>query len=182
MNKKIIYLGFILAAFIIAGCTKGEQKTVNDIPGWNKTHWGMTEDEIKKVYKDKIVKLDTIEHYNNDKEYSSIGLKDAEIINTKFNVFFIMDQDTKKLVKVFIRPAQGTGIVIMFKLLEVELMKKYGPPFYRDMTSDFEQIELVAIWNFPSTKIQLIYNADMKYNFQHLNIAYMQNKKVADNL
>ncbi len=142
----------------------------------------MTEDEIKAVYKDKIIELDTVEHYNDNKEFSSIALKDVEIINTKFNVFFVMDQDTKKLVEVLIRPSQGTGVPIMFKLLEVDLMKKYGPPFYRDTTSGDGGMELLAIWNFPSTKIQLSYFSDMRYNYQTLYIAYMRNPKIADNL
>lgn len=167
---------------IISGCTKDEQNNAKDVPGWNNTRWGMTEDEIKEIFKDKIVKLDTVEHYGNLKQYSSIGLKDIEIINTKFNVFFVMDEDTKKLVKVVLRHAEPFSIVFMFKLLEAELMKKYGPPFYRDTTSESDKVELFAMWNFPSTQFRLYYRDDKRMNFQTFNIIYMQNKKVTDNL
>lgn len=162
--------------------TKNEQNNAKDVPGWSNTRWGMTEDEIKEIFKDKIVKLENIQHYANDKEYASIGLKDVEIIGAKFNVFFVMDQDTKKLVKVVIRHAEQFSVVIMFKLLEVELMKKYGPPFYKDTTSEGDKVELFTMWNFPSTQIQLYYNDDKRINFQSCNIVYMQNKKVTDNL
>ena len=190
MHKKPIFLVIILLAFGICGCTKEEQKAAKNISdhvkeqkvaqdfmGWNKTHWGMTENEILEVFKDKIVRFDQTESYRDGKEFASIGMKDLEIINTKFNVSFVMDQDTKKLIRVTLQPADKTVIPIMFKILEMELMEKYGTPFYRDNTSADRKTELLAAWYFPSTIIQLGYFAEADLSFRSLSIQYMQNSK-----
>ena len=146
-----------------------------DIDGWNKVKWGMTEEEIMNVYGVQVRKSNT---QPGETFYSNLELDNLSITNNPFRVTFFMDNKTKKLVFVRLTPNRDkysygdlqeklpninplllelAKTRAIFDDLEKELIGKYGKPDYiSDKPSKFMNTQ-ERTWYFPSTTIKLEY-------------------------
>jgi hypothetical protein len=117
-----------------------------DVKGWGKTTWGMSEGEINKLYPEAKRFKDNI-----------LNISDIVIGTHKYDVTFIFDPQCNKLIDVIVGVPRGKPISgTQFSELEKELTIKYGHPAYRNERPTVAK-EIVTIWTFPSTTIELKY-------------------------
>ncbi len=191
MKKVMIILSLI--AILLTGISVYAQQPA-DIQGWNGAKWGMSKAEIMKLFKDEIVLLDKKESYM--RSYAEIGLNDYKIGNYLYNVRFLMDGSTNKLLQVNITKSPNNSITkgvtkTDYEVLERLLFDKYGKWSYKteDKTPD-ERISRTVVldgsetirtsWNLKSTVIELSYTKLASNMPIYLTLTYKQ-KKVADN-
>lgn len=145
----------------------------NDLNGWDEVKWGMSEEEIVKVYGNKLVKFNKREHYGKvkpNKDYATMGLEPVEIGGRQFKVTFIMDGTSNKLKAVNVKPLEklGGGSVVLFRSLEEMLVEKYGKPSYQNKEDEPDERlsggvvlegskNYITKWLLPRTIISLKY-------------------------
>ena len=157
-----------------------------DIDGWNKTRWGMTENEVLEALEGKATTIGEPKKYKNG--YSPIVLKEIQINDHKYTANFVFDNNNKKLVMVIIE-FDNTPFEVNFTTLEQMLVGKYGAPSFKNDNvmpprggSRLPDKALTRSWNFPSTIIELNY-VDLKIFKPTLQIIYKKNiKETRDNL
>lgn len=139
-----------------------------DVKGWGNTTWGMSEDQLIKLYP-------AIKRISENR----LTLSNIVIGMSKYEVILVMDR-SKKLKEVFVAANEKDMILKrQFDELEKELSLKYGPPALKNRPSSTVANEAVSAWTFPSTTIELSYvlmrGLDDKSNVNHLIIRYRPN-------
>jgi hypothetical protein len=145
----------------------------SELEGWDKSKWGMTEDEILEAFKGEVKKLPKPEDFKF--AYANLWIPKFKIDSQEFNVYFQMGKETKKLEQVRIE-AKGTYLVGVFGHLEQLLTQKYGPPVYKD-TEKTPMLRMVTTkrqWNLPKTVIRLYH--DHIGNEEFISLMYRPNK------
>lgn len=136
-----------------------------DVKGWNKAWWGMTERDIETAFKGKVERRREPIIDKQEGIYVSQEINDLTFANTKFTVSFVMDDKTNQLREVVLTP-KGTHFRVLFELLEKKLVTKYGPVTFRDKEdvdlqklgkNGYGQDQISRVWRFPSTLITLEY-------------------------
>lgn len=149
---KILALSLPLLFFALAS----NAQRPNDIDGWNKVKWGMTEQDIIKIYKDKVTrKRSTFTTGNFECNLLMEKVKILDDSDVTVDIAFCVDNDTKLLTRVYISNSDSTPFFV--DQIIRRLMEKYGK--YDDsklkeislMKSKFEEY----FWYFPSTTINL---------------------------
>jgi len=113
-TKKIFVL---LIGMIFLGLNFGSVATADiDILGWQKIKWGMSKDEVLKIYKTKI-----------DEDGMYISLNPFTIKEFKFTVIFIFDEKDK-IMAVTLRHIKNESLPNLwaFKVIKNLLIKKYS--------------------------------------------------------
>ena len=136
-----------------------------DVKGWNKARWGMTERDIETAFKGKVERRREPIIDKQEGIYVSQEINDLTFANTKFTVSFVMDDKTNQLREVVLTP-KGSHFRVLFEILETKLITKYGPVTYRDKEevdmqklgkNGYGQDQISRVWRFPSTLITLEY-------------------------
>lgn len=109
-----------------------------DLNGWNKAKWGMTEEELKVAFK--------------EENLTGLILNDFKIAENKFTVSFVMDTKTAKLEKVFLFTTEKVLNDDNFNNLQNLLTQKYGKP----TESKKSLFTLNSVWNLKYTIITLV--------------------------
>jgi hypothetical protein len=185
-KKKVIIGGFVF--FLLFSPLVLAQN--NDLLGWGKTYWGMTEDEVIKAIGEKAIKLQDHGIYQNG--YSSIKIEDiflpAPIMGAGcFDGFFIFNFKSKRLTS--IRFDDKYPLQLHFDLLKKFLSEKYGPASFKDLKEipkshaiggGYMTIQLS--WSFPSTVINLFhwFDSSNPNNPEKVVIIYRQRSSDAD--
>ena len=136
-----------------------------DVTGWDKAQWGMTEREIEYAFKGKVERLREPIVDKQEGIYVTQEIPDLSFANADFAVSFVMDDKTNQLREVVLTPA-GSHFKVLFEILENKLVTKYGPVTYKDKDDidmqklgkdGYGQGQIIRRWNFPSTLITLEY-------------------------
>ena len=122
-----------------------------DVSGWNKVKWGMTEAEVEAAYPNQILPYTNV----TGKDCGSTQELERQLIGGySLDVMFNYDCKTKKLNGVTIVPydkwyrQQATKA---FDAISKEFSVEYGDP----STSDSSEIDAYRKWVFPSTSIEM---------------------------
>jgi hypothetical protein len=145
---------------------------IQDVDGWDRARWGMSEDELIKAFEGQIVKLP--ETSRNNRMYSDLGIDDLEIRGSRYQIRFYMDNRTNVLIQVSIAPKQGTASVALFKSLEHMLVEEYGNPSYKDNEKGKKMERHRREWSFRRTVIELVY-LDTRIGAPFLVLVYHRN-------
>ena len=71
-----------------------------DIPGWDRTRWGMTSPEIARLYRGRAVTLSGRIDFN--RLYTDVALRKEPFAGHDFTVYFQMDDETGRLAQVLL--------------------------------------------------------------------------------
>ena len=145
----LLFLG--LGLFSIHIIDTAYSQPPQDVDGWSKTKWGMTEAEVSAAFQGQISP-------NRSDQGPGCGmtqkLEHQTIAGYYFDIIFNYNCDTKKLKGVKIIPANklyASTAVGAFDHLTEELSVKYGPP----TGSDNSKTSAKRRWLFPSTSIEM---------------------------
>lgn len=124
-------------------------RSTTDLRGWRQAKWGMTEEEIVDAFRGEAIRLSPPERYH--QAVATVGIEYMQIGGFSFKADFLLDEKTKRLFQVTIRPLhQEEENRIPFVLRDAVkdgLTRKYGEPAIAAGRS-FK-------WVFPSTVIEL---------------------------
>ena len=101
-----------------------------DVRGWNRARWGMTEREIENTFKGKVKRRREPIIDKQEGIYVNQEIHDLTFAHTKFTVSFVMDDKTNQLMEVVLTP-KGSHFRVLFGILENKLVTKYGPVTYK---------------------------------------------------
>lgn len=155
--KTVIALTGLLI-LLISSLALGAYKKPADVYGWDKLKWGMTEEEVRSVYGDKI-KIHKPKQDEKEGVYSGMELTGVEIGGGEFRASLWMDSGTEKLRKIVFVPAgkpDGYNRAETFIGLEEGLADRYGDPDVEETSND-PGTSAERKWVFPSTVIELSY-------------------------
>jgi hypothetical protein len=126
-----------------------------NIAGYDKTVWGMSEDEVLNAESPQAERLDKpVKTANGD--IGSITIKEIEIASTKFRVLFIFDYESRKLRQVTLESVKDISPARTFSSIEKLLTEKYGPPTYKQ-EDKYKQENKNVSWKLTKTVIELLY-------------------------
>lgn len=124
-------------------------RSTTDLQGWRQAKWGMTEEEILDAFRGEATRLNPPERYH--RAVATVGVEYMQIGGFSFKADFLLDEKTKRLFQVTIRPLhQEEENRIPFVLRDAVrdgLTRKYGNATVTAGHS-FK-------WVFPSTIIEL---------------------------
>jgi hypothetical protein len=183
--KKI---GITIIFFVLTLCTcNGVLAQQEDVLGWNKTRWGITEKEVVELFAGKAQYKSSDQKIKLCQEGCSptIEIDDFKIGSSKYHVCFCMDNVHKTLKEIkisykFKGPNEFDVSEYEFLDLEDRLKEKYDSPSYEynSRPEDKElHIKFERVWRFPSTIITLMYDIDKKANIKLFYIHYLQGNK-----
>ncbi len=157
MKKAFFVLVLVFSLVVIIPRLHAEIKK-SDVDGWGKSRWGMTADDIVKVFAGEATLI------SNAKDGTTPGLSgqyDAHIGATikkiliqsdPYKVSFVFDDKTGGLIRVILEPL-GDFSEVRFNALEALLSEKYGPATYKeDVKRPCHSLE--RRWAFSSTTIR----------------------------
>jgi hypothetical protein len=156
------FLLLILLASTAFAQMSGPDK--KDVLGWQETRWGMTQDELFKLFSDSIVKRSQRNFYlkpgGSSERYGYVDyvIPEMKVAGDVFEVSFVMDIKTYQLIEVDLslkdyKKAASTQSIVFDKLEEL-LTQKYGPPTYKN-ESITSVVNRVRHWAFHTTTIKL---------------------------
>lgn len=155
-----------------------------DVQGWNKAKWGMTEKDIMNAFPGQITKQE-LEKTPDGCE--TLKIDNIKIVDQDFAVHFRMDCDKNILKSILILPQlkgeptpyQNMLVFRLYDQLKLELIKKYGEPQLSE--SDLiTKIRTKKTWVLPSTEIILEINyqeIDLIEEIDFLSLKYKQREK-----
>ena len=128
-----------------------------DVKGWNKARWGMTEREIEYAFKGKVERLREPIVDKQEGIYVTQEIRELSFANADFTVSFVMDDKTNQLREVVLTP-EGTHFKALFEILENKLVTKYGSVTYKDKDGIRAEAGQKWLWagpNQPSLEVPL---------------------------
>ncbi len=160
----------ICRAFIIANCCAFSLVSQPlDTKGWNKTVWGMTEDQVLAALPGLAKRQAGPEA---DRPFrgliTPIIIDTVEIDGTPTRVRFRFDPATRELVQVHLEPTRPQDQTEdVYQRLELLLITKYGRP-WRSSSAETR----ITLWRLPSSLITLRLSTARAINFRSLSITY----------
>ncbi len=155
---KTVFTLTALLILLISSQASGGYKKPEDVYGWDKLKWGMTEEEVRSVYGEKI-KIHKPKQDEKEGVYSGMELTGVETGGGEFRASLWMDSATKRLKKIVFVPAgkpEGYKRAETFINLEESLSAAYGDPDFEETSND-PGTSAERKWVFPSTVIEMSY-------------------------
>jgi hypothetical protein len=151
----------VLLALLGAALASPVAAADNDLPGWDRTHWGMTSKEIAAVYGDRITAFDKpVEFYH---LHSDLALRRAPLAGHDFTVYFQMSDKTKGLAQILLERRKQYASAEVWRDLIAGLSASFGPPEQpcdqAGRPGDGVPAELERVWILPTTTIRASYLA-----------------------
>ena len=151
--RKIILL--CVAVFLFISALSWAQNPIN-IKGWNKTSWGMNEDNLIELFPGQITRI-AKQEIDHGKIYCNLKLTNYKIGDTEFDVLFGMSAIDNKLKHV--RLVCNSALPLHFSQFEQLLIDKYGQPQSKEALQGIaNSYDKIDSWSLPSTKIELTFS------------------------
>lgn len=177
---KQLFVFFTFLALVALGLSTVRAQKPDDVPGWQEARWGMTEPELVEAFKSRVTKLPERQALKDNQGYADYSIQDYEIEGNKFTVFFDMDMQTKKLMRVRMSLNEETSMLskdtLYFPKYESLLTRKYGAPSFKNDERSRGMVILEREWFFKTTTVKLSYVWSSMGNFSWLKIMYFASK------
>lgn len=147
MKTICVALQFALILFVPPSLAADEDP--RNITGYDKTRWGMSEDEVLTAEAPRAEKLEKPSTMVNG-DLVTIVIKGVETEGIQFTAYFIFDSQNRKLVNVSLQSGADIGTDVGSTLARIErvLTEKYGQPDEKNGES--------LLWKLPKTTIELL--------------------------
>lgn len=148
-------IGTIALFVILFGVTASGQSKPKDVLGWEGTRWGMTAEDIAKLFGSRAQRVPSVELYG---KWYYLYTVPVILTGQTYTGILLMDSATNKLVRVEIRLDQYESPVPredVFNALDGMLTQQYGQP---DSKKDYRRSDPSGIgrtWEFPTSTVEL---------------------------
>jgi len=146
---RTISIALQLGLILFVWGTLAADDDPRNIAGYDKTVWGMSEDEVLAAEAPRAEKLANPSRMANG-DTVSIVIKGLEIERIQFSAYFIFDSQNRKLIGVGLQSAADIGADVGSTLSRIEnfLTEQYGQPSDKNDEN--------VLWNLPKTTIELV--------------------------
>ena len=127
-----------------------------DLPGWDRTRWGLSSAEIASLYDGRAIKLDgRVEFYH---LYADVALRRAPLAGHDFIVYFQMDEKTHRLTQVLLERLKQYATAQVWRDVVAALERDFGPPTAScdkpGKPLDGAPGVLERVWTMPTTSLR----------------------------
>ena len=149
----IVLLQLVVTLF--AGPLFAADNDPKNIAGYDKTVWGMSEDEVLAAEGPRAERLEKPSTMVNG-DIVSIVIKELEVAGIQFSAYFIFDSQNRKLSAVGLQSVIDIGVTVETALSRIEklLAETYGPATDNKTGKNI-------LWELPKTTIELL-GVDLK--------------------
>lgn len=167
LSTVVAARGVGIAVILLSGVALSQQPA--DVHGWGKVKWGMTLEQIQKLYpeaKPYQPKDETERKAMQFSDESALEIPGIDLANTKFEVNFVGKGANKQIafVEIYSRAGVTEGT---FTELEKQFRLKHGEPSKNDKDGWFEHT-----WTLPSTKIELWFHGALQKEPPAVGMSY----------
>ncbi len=163
--KKILGL----AAILLSGLAFAREPA--DVQGWGKVKWGMTLEQIQKLYPEAKPYQPKDERERKQMQFSdetALEIPSIDLVDTKFEVNFVGQGVGKRIIMVEIYSRAGVTEKT-FVALEKQLRRSHGAPASMDDKDGWFE----RTWVLPSTKIELWFHGILEGKPPAAGITYL---------
>jgi hypothetical protein len=143
------------AALLLSAALLPAAALAADLPGWDRTRWGMTSREIASLYDGRAVKLDGRIEFN--RLYTDVALRHDNFAGLDFTVYFQMDDQTGRLAQVLLERRRQYATAAAWDAVLAALERQWGEPSRRcDKPGEpllGKPLVLERVWALPSTVV-----------------------------
>jgi hypothetical protein len=141
-----------------------------DVKGWGKVTWGMTLDQVRKLYPDAKPYQPKSEMERKSLEASdetALEIPAVALFGTKFEVNFVGHGPKKEIafVEIYSRVSVTEKT---FQELEKDLTLKHGEPAHKGENGGWTE----RVWTLPSTKVELWYHGTLEKEQPAIGFSY----------
>ena len=165
-------LCFFLVLHFLLYCTpNGEAQTqqVQDLSGWDKTKWGMAQEEVKNLYADRIIPA---QEKDPEDTFVPFIIEDVNSDGINFKARFIFNKNTSRLQAVTLQAPRAETDEDLFERLHKVLVSKYGDPLSNIKSEPAGLKTIKQMWAIDKTRIDLIFLIDKNKQVRALFIKY----------
>jgi hypothetical protein len=148
-------IGTIALFAILVSVTVSSQSKPKDVLGWEETRWGMTAEDIPKLFGSRAKRVPSVEVYG---DWFYLYTVPVNIKGRPYTAILLMDYSTAKLVRVDVRLDQYESPVPredVFNELDAMLTQQYGAPDSRKDERLSDQRRIGRTWKFPTSTVEL---------------------------
>ena len=170
---RTVSLALQLALILFVRSTLAADNDPRNISGWDKTVWGMSEDEVLAAEAPRGA--ERVVPKNETGDIGTIVIKNLEITGKQFSATFSFDSKNRKLKYVGLMSATDVGgdIGIIFSRIEKLLTETYGEPTFNKTGED-------VLWKLPKTTIELLRFDTPPASLRQIVISYRPTQVSAD--
>ena len=156
-----------------------------DLPGWDRTRWGMTSAEIARLYRGRAVTLSGRIDFN--QLYSDVALRKEPFAGYDFTVYFQMDDNTRRLSQVLLERRRQYATPAAWHDVLAALGRSFGATTkscerHGDPLAGGPQIS-ERVWALPTTTVYASYldfgNGERSELSRRLLIRYAPTRRAA---
>jgi hypothetical protein len=165
-----LQLALILFVYLVLAA----DEDARNIAGYDKTAWGMSEDEVLAAEAPRAERVEKPEPTETG-DVASVVINGIEIAGAQFSATFLFDSQNRKLKHVSVSSANdvGGGVGIIFSNIERLLTEKYGQPIFNRKGEN-------VVWKLQKTTIELAaFNIPPVY-LRNVTIVYRPTQASAD--
>ncbi len=149
--RILVVVSLQLALILVMRSPLKADGDAKDIAGYDKTMWGMTEEEVLAAEAPLAERLEKPSTMVNG-DIVTIVIRGIEIAGIQFSGYFIFDPQDRKLIAVGLQSAMEMGASV--GSIEKYLTEKYGQPANKKEGENL-------LWELPKTTIELV-TVDLK--------------------
>lgn len=160
--------GLGLAVVLMSGLSLAQQPA--DVHGWGKVKWGMTREQVRKLYPkaQPYQPKDEVERKAMEATgESALQLPSVELVHIPFEVNFMWQGANKEIALIDIYSRAGVT-ESTFMELEKQLRLKYGEPAAKNERDGWFE----RTWVLPSTRIELWFHGTLGKDPPAVGIGY----------
>jgi|GEM_PF-3146759 len=147
---------FVGSAVLVVLMMLSSPVRANDLPGWDRTRWGMTSSQIMALYGAYLTRLDAPMVF--DGLSAELVLRRASFAGLTFIVYFQMSNTTHRLAQVLLERQRQFATPKDWQATIAALTQAFGPPTARceDPGRQLEGRPLVVerVWVMPTTTVR----------------------------
>ena len=156
-----------------------------DLPGWDRTRWGMTSAEVARLYRGRAVTLSGRIEF--ERLYTDVALRKEPFAGYDFTVYFQMDDKTHRLAQVLLERRRQYATAAAWRGVLAALGRSFGAATKRcerhgDPLAGEPQI-IERAWALPTTTVYASYldfgNGERSELSRRLLIRYAPTQRAA---
>jgi hypothetical protein len=170
LMKRIVTIAFVLILFSLAASSQSKPK---DVLGWEGSRWGMSAEDISKLFGSRAERVPSIEVYG---DWYYLYTVPVSLKGQTYTAILLMDYATAKLVRVDIRLDQYKSPMPredVFNALDAMLTQQYGQPDSKKDENKTDQRRNGRTWKFPTSTVELwLYWDNDNHQDSNVGISY----------
>ena len=147
-------LAIVAVAAVVGPAAATAAAQPADVPGWDKTRWGMSADELGDALGPALTPLAGRLDYASG--YAEAAIRGTDLDGIAFDAFMQMNRDTDALEQVLLERRNAAVTPKTFADAVAALERRYGAPTFLCGAPKPDPLLAEWVWRFPTTTIHAL--------------------------